>query len=283
MISPLRDEKGEIINFIAIKEDATELKKAEDELKLAKENLEIKAQDLVRANEELKKLDQLKSDFVSMVSHELRTPLSIMKESISQVYEGMHGEIPSKQKHFLSMSISGINRITHIVEGLPDISRIESGKFQLNKEMMDLVELAGATAASFKIVLQKKGLKLIEVFPAGKVEVFADRDKLAQVLVNLLGNAVKFTEQGQIEFKIEEKDGSIECSVADTGVGISPENLPRLFSKFEQFNKEITLNRGGIGLGLNISKSIIELHAGKIWAESKAGEGTKITFSLPKK
>ncbi len=282
LISPLRNEKGGIANFIAIEEDVTVLKRTEDELKQAKENLEIKAQDLARVNEELKKLDQLKSDFVSTVSHELRTPLSIMKESITQVYEGTHGEISSKQKHFLSMSLSGINRITRIVEGLLDISRIESGKLQLNKGMVDLSELAGSIAASFKAALQKKGLKLKEEFPVGKVEVFADRDKLTQVLINLLSNATKFTEQGDITIKIEEKDGGVECSVADTGVGISEDNLPKLFSKFEQFNKELSLNSGGIGLGLNISKSIVELHGGRIWAESKLGEGTKIIFSLPK-
>ena len=237
---------------------------------------------LVHDITEQKRIDLMKDEFVSTVSHELRTPLSIMKESISQVEEGMHGKILPKQKHFLAMSINGINRITRIVDGLLDISKIESGKLELHKEKTDLEKLARAVVTSFKISAAKKKIELKESYPKEKIEIALDHEKISRVFTNLIANALKFTESGFIEVKIEDKMDQVECSVMDSGIGIAEEDLSKLFIKFAQFGRQSGLGQHGIGLGLSICKGIVELHGGKIWAESKPDQGTKIAFTLPK-
>lgn len=232
---------------------------------------------------ERQRLERLKDEFVSTVSHELRTPLSIMKEGVSQVLEGMHGEINEKQKHFLSVVIASIDRVTHIISGLLDISKIQAGKFVLKNEAFNIVELTRAINKIFEIPTQGKGLKLKENYPEKEIKVYADKDRISQVLVNLIGNAIKFTERGYIETKILEKHNFIECSITDTGIGISEENLAKLFNNFEQFNRANGPGEKGIGLGLPIAKGIVELHGGRIWAKSRPNQGTKFTFTLPKK
>ena len=246
-----------------------------DDLTIAKKEME-------KVNKELQKLDQLKSDFVSTVSHELRTPLTVTREAISQILDGVCGEINKAQKQFLFMSIEGIDRLSRLIENLLDIPKIEAHKIMLKRQLIDIVSLAKEVSSSFASAFQSKGLETKYNFPKDKIELYVDKDRIIQIFVNLMSNARKFTPAGYVEISIVDKENEVECAVSDTGIGISDEDLPRVFSKFEQFGRESESVEKGTGLGLAISKGIVELHRGKIWVESKLGQGTKISFTLPK-
>ena len=245
-------------------------------------DLDIAKKEMEKANRELRKLDELKSDFVSMVSHELRSPLTVTREAISQVLDGVCGETNKEQKKFLFMSIEGIDRLSRLIEDLLDISKIEAHKMQLKRELTDIVSLAKEVSSSFAFAFQSKELEAKYNFPRDKIELYVDKDRIIQIFVNLMSNALKFTPAGSIEISIVDKENVVECSVSDTGIGISAEDLPKIFRKFDQFSREFESAEKGTGLGLAICKGTIELHGGKIWAESKLFQGTKISFTLPK-
>ncbi|MFA6358162.1 MAG: ATP-binding protein [Candidatus Omnitrophota bacterium] len=242
---------------------------------------ELKKTEMLRAAiDERRRIDGIKNEFISNVSHELRTPLTSVREGISQILEGFLGKTSVKQKEFLKICLEDIDRLSRIIDGLLDISRIESGKIILKKETLDVVELARGVISSFSFKIKAKGLKLIEDFPRGKSEIYVDRDRIIEVFTNLLGNAIKFTEKGSISVRIKNKAKQIECSVADTGRGIAKKDLPRAFIRFQQFGRVFGPGEKGTGLGLSIAKSIIELHKGHIRVESKLNKGTKFTFTL---
>jgi PAS domain S-box-containing protein len=230
---------------------------------------------------ERKKMEQLKNEFVSTVSHELRTPLSVIKEGVSQVLEGILGEINEEQKRFLTISLEGIDRLGRIVDDLLDLASVEAGRMELKREMVDVASLARGIALAFNYQAKEKGLEIVTHLPPAVVEAYADKDKLVQVFTNLISNAIKFTEKGRIEISVVDKAEAVKCSVSDTGKGIAQEDLPGVFSKFQQFGQTAGSAQKGTGLGLSICKGIIDLHRGQIWAESKLGEGTKLTFALP--
>jgi PAS domain S-box-containing protein len=245
-------------------------------------DLDIAKKEMEKANKELRKLDELKSDFVASVSHELRTPLTVTREAISQVLDGVYGDINEEQKRFLSMSIEGIDRLSRLIGNLLDISKIEAHKIKLNRELTDIVSLAKDVSANFAPALRSKGLETTYNFPEDRIELYLDKDRIIQVFVNLLSNALKFTPSGRIEISIADRADALECAVSDTGVGISDNDLPRVFNKFDQFGREFESAQKGTGLGLAISKGIVELHHGEIRVESKLGRGTKVSFTLPK-
>ncbi|OGC41608.1 hypothetical protein A2548_01270 [candidate division WOR-1 bacterium RIFOXYD2_FULL_41_8] len=233
-----------------------------------------------------KEVDRMKTEFVSTVSHELRTPLSIIKQGVLLMLNGAYGNINDNQNKILSTSARHIDRLTRLINDLLDISKIEAGKIELRCQAFDVV------AKTSEIVKQLQGNadeKSISIQPvkssARELFVDADPDKFEQILTNLIANAVKFTpEKGRISLSILESENSkfIEISVADTGEGISKADIPRLFSKFEQFGRVAGPGIKGTGLGLAISKALVEMHGGKVWVESELGKGTKFTFSLPK-
>lgn len=239
-------------------------------------------EELLRANRELLELDRLKSEFIANVSHELRTPIAMIKEGVSQLSEGLHGELNQGQSYFLGRSLDNVNRLTGIVNSILDITALEAGKIELKKEPTDIVDLARQTISIFAPQAKSKGLEIKTDFPQEKLELLADKGRLAQVFSNIIENAVKFTDRGGIEVKIQEKDNAIECAISDTGKGIAREDLPKVFDKFQQFSRTHGPGAKGTGLGLAIAKSIIDLHQGKIWVESKPQEGSRFIFILPR-
>jgi len=242
---------------------------------------ELKKTEMLKAAmDERRRIDRIKNEFISNISHELRTPLTSVKEGISQVLEGFMGRVTVKQNEFLGMCLEDIDRLSRIIDGLLDISRIESGKIILKKETLDIVELAKSAIAPFLLKIKAKGLELVEDFPKTKSEIYVDRDRIIEVFTNLLGNAVKFTEKGKITVSVKNKPKMVECSVADTGCGVAKKDLPKMFSRFQQFGRVYGPGEKGTGLGLSISKSIIELHRGQIRVESKLNKGTKFTFTM---
>ncbi|MEW6101255.1 MAG: ATP-binding protein [Candidatus Omnitrophota bacterium] len=229
-----------------------------------------------------KEIDRMKTEFVSTVSHELRTPLSITKEGLSIVLDRITGEINEKQERILATSRDNIDRLSRIIDDLLDISKIEAGRIELKRELVNINKLVNQLASSFELKTKAKGIELKIALPEQETELYIDKDRTTQVFTNLLGNAIKFTEKGYIEIAVYDKGSQIECAVADTGVGISKEDLPLVFNKFQQFGRVAGPGEKGTGLGLSIVKNIVEMHKGRIWIDSEVGKGTKFSFVLPK-
>jgi signal transduction histidine kinase len=240
------------------------------------------ADKLEKSNRKLKKLDKIKSSFLSHVSHELRSPLTIIRETVAQVLEGVMGEVTSKQKKFLSICLKNIDRLKRMINELLDISRIEAGKIGLDKEPVDLITLAKDICSFFSPQAKNKELEIKFDAPCKEVKVFIDKDKIRQVFTNLINNAFKFTQKGFIKVSIAKKEKRVECAVADTGKGIGKEDLSKIFDKFYQTESNIFPKEQGTGLGLSIAKGIVEAHGGKIGVESQINKGTKFSFILPK-
>ncbi|MFT5206964.1 MAG: signal transduction histidine kinase [Candidatus Omnitrophota bacterium] len=234
-------------------------------------------------NEELEKLDGLKTDFISTVSHELRTPLSIIREGVSQVNDGILGDVNANQLKFLGITLENIDRLTRIINDLLDMAKIEAGKANIQKKKINIVHVVDRVKKSFEAQIMKQNLQLVINISDGIRDIYADSDKLQQVLTNLIGNALKFTEQGKIELKIvmDPSKKDFLFSVEDTGKGIRPADLIKVLDKFSQFEREHGPGQKGTGLGMAISKAIVELHGGRIWVESIYGHGSQFYFSIP--
>lgn len=266
-----------------------ELKKVKEELAiqtwgLAKTNEAIKFlyKELEKKNRELRELDNLKTEFLNAVSHELRTPLATIREVIAQTLEGLLGETSPRQKEFLAICLENVNRLRRMIDDLLDVSKLESGKYKMTREEVDIVEIARGVVTAFYPKSRSANLELRENFLKEKAIAYADRDSIIQVFTNLIGNAFKFTDKGFIEVSVKDDARQVECSVSDTGRGIAEEDLSKVFGKFQQFGSKNSRGEKGTGLGLSISKNIIELHHGKIWVESALSKGTRFTFTIPK-
>jgi PAS domain S-box-containing protein len=261
-VSPIRDLEGKIVGFLRVAKDITEKKRYE---------------------RRLKELDKMKSDFVSNVSHELRTPLTSIKGSVDNMLDGLTGSLNEKQIRYLSRIKSNTDRLSRLINDLLDLSRIESGRVEVRPTTLPLTALVEEVAEHMKALAAEKLIR-IEVPPLDpSVTVWADRDKVTQVLMNLIGNAVKFTPQdGKVTVALE-KNGNdyIQISVADTGPGILPEEQYNIFSKFYQVANIDKQKPKGSGLGLAISKALVEMHGGKIWMDSEVGRGSTFYFTLP--
>ncbi|MDH7513175.1 MAG: PAS domain-containing sensor histidine kinase [Clostridiales bacterium] len=253
--------------FLVTIRDITERKQAE--------KLKLEVEKHIR-------LDKLKDDFINTVSHELRTPLSITKEAVSLILEKVPGDINSQQTEILEIARTNIERLARIINSLLDVSKMEAGKADLKKGEIDLAAMIRMIAQAFEPKARDKGLELRVALPETGIRVYADEDKLNQIFTNLVDNAVKFTRQGYIEIAAEEKEKEFICFVRDSGIGIEPLDLPKIFDKFTQFGRKDGPGEKGTGLGLSIVKGLVELHRGRIWAESEPGRGTTVTFSLPK-
>jgi signal transduction histidine kinase len=228
------------------------------------------------------RLEKLKDDLINTVSHELRTPLSITKEAISLVLEKVPGKINAQQTEILGIAKKNVERLARIINGLLDVSRIESGNVEIHRDDVDLGALIRLTAATFETKARDKGLELRTRLPEGPLMAYGDEDKLNQILVNLVDNAVKFTERGSVEIAVEDRETALECRVGDTGIGIAPNDLPKVFDKFTQFGRKDGPGEKGTGLGLSIVKGLVELHRGEIRIESELGRGTTVFFTIPK-
>jgi PAS domain S-box-containing protein len=229
----------------------------------------------------LKHMSQLKDDFISMVSHELRTPLSIVKEGVSLILDRIPGEINFEQENVLNSARRNIERLTRIIDNLLDISRIESGRIGIKKKPVDISELARQVAVSFGNKARERSIRLEMEFPAEPVMAEVDPDMVAEVVTNIVDNALKFTDEGYVRVGLKRYQGGVELYVEDSGIGISKEDMPKLFGKFQQFNRARESTEKGTGLGLSIAKGIVDMHGGSIYVESDPGSGTKVTVTIP--
>lgn len=228
----------------------------------------------------LKRADEEKSAFVANVSHELRSPMAIIRESLEIIMDGSMGAVSARQKEFLECGQRNVNRLLRLVNDLLELSRIEAGKLQIKKEEVDIKELADEAVKTYEMEISKKQLLFKKEIEENMGSVWADKDKLTEVIINLLNNAIKYTpEKGSITMGLKGTDEEVRFEISDTGPGISEDSYEKVFNKFERITTE---KREGTGLGLPIAKDIVELHNGKIWVESEVGRGSKFTFVLPR-
>jgi two-component system, NtrC family, sensor histidine kinase GlrK len=228
----------------------------------------------------LKELDAMKSEFISVVSHELKTPLTSMKEAASLLLEGLAGDLADRQRRLVEIMGQGIKRLLHTVSELLEMSRIESGMVQLHMELHDMNSVITSFISEIKPIADISGVEINVEYSQEDCKVMVDWNKILQVLTNLTHNAIKYSPEGSIvEIRIKNSDGEIVTEVEDHGKGIPEEDLPRIFEKFYQ--SRYTRGHGGIGLGLAISRGIVDAHGGKMYAQSNVGKGSIFSFSLP--
>ena len=238
---------------------------------------------LKAANERLKELDRLKDEFISTVSHELRTPLTSI-QSIAEILRDYPEADALEQKEFLEIMINEIHRLSRLINQVLDFQKIESGKMQWQIEPVDMIQVVGAAVNATRQLINDKRIRLTLELPPAVPSLSGDRDQLIQAMVNLISNAVKFCapEQGKIVVSLTHDRQQLRISVKDNGIGIRPEDHYAVFEQFRQITQSTDRGRPqGSGLGLAITKRIIEYHKGRIWVESKLGEGAAFYFSLP--
>ena len=253
------------------------------ELEVASKTSEItKSNELLkRANKKLMELDKLKSDFVSMVSHELKTPLTPMKTSAEFLLQ--NDPDVNVRREMLELIVRNIDRQTRMVNDMLDISRIESGNMRFRKEMLDIGEIINSAIETMKKQSEEKKINITTDIPTDLLKINADKDKLIQVFINLLSNALKFTPNGgNVEIKANESEKYIEVCVKDDGIGIPCDKIDKIFNKFYQIDNTSARPYGGSGLGLAITKSIMDGHGGTIRVESTPGEGTVFILTFLK-
>ena len=247
-------------------------------LHLAKDITEKK-----RYEKRLKELDKMKSDFVSNVSHELRTPLTSIKGSVDNMLDGLTGPVNEKQVRYLARIKSNTDRLSRLINDLLDLSRIEAGRIDLQPANLPLATLAGEVAEHLRPLAAEKLIQVEVASPDPGVTAWADRDKVTQVLMNLMSNAIKFTpSHGKVVITVQRNgEGWAEVSVRDTGPGIRPDEAGKIFDKFYQVAQAASQKSKGTGLGLAISKSLVEMHGGTIRVESEPERGSTFSFTLP--
>ncbi len=240
-------------------------------------------QQLEDANKHLKALDQAKSEFVSIASHQLRTPMTGIKGYLSMLTDGDFGKMEEKHVEILRQLLAESERMIRLINQFLNVSKIEAGKFSYQRQPVDISDLVAREVRELKKNAEDKKLKILYEAPVGKFPItVADGDKLQDVILNLIDNAIKYTASGTIHVSLSASDKNISVAVKDSGIGIKSSDAPELFNKFVRGSGIAQIHPDGSGLGLFIAKSIIDAHGGKIWAESDGeGQGSTFKFTVP--
>ena len=235
-------------------------------------------EDLKDANVRLAELDRLKSDFISIASHELRTPLTLILGYATFLREDISGRASEQ----LDVVLDAATQLKSLIDDMVNLSNLEAGSAELVLDEFSLEELIQECIASQQQIAAAKSLTIQHTLPETMVRFRADREKIGIVVTNLLNNAIKYTPSGgRIQVGVRPEAGMVAVSVSDTGIGIPDNELNRIFERFYQVESHLTRVQGGMGLGLSIAQGMIELHGGRIWAESVEGRGSRFTFTLP--
>ena len=236
-----------------------------------------------RLQEEAMARDETRLEFISNVSHELRTPLSCINEGVSLVLDGVTGRINSKQKKFLAAAKNNIERLKRLVNELLELARVESRITRMRRSLFDVVGLIEGVVASMGPLLKDKKISLKKTLPDKEIYIWADPDKLSQVLTNLIDNAMKYNRpKGTVEVSMDELAKAVNINILDTGIGISEEDIKKIFDRFYRVETPTKGKASGAGIGLSIINEIIKKHRGKISVDSLVGRGSRFTVTLPK-
>jgi signal transduction histidine kinase len=228
--------------------------------------------------------NQHKSEFLANMSHELRTPLNAIIGFSEVLLQRMFGELNPKQDEYLQDVLSSGRHLLSLINDILDLSKVEAGRMELELARFDLPQAMQDTLVLVRERAARHGIDLHLEVDGGVGEIVADERKIKQVMLNLLSNAVKFTpEGGRVDVRTVPTDGGVEVSVADTGIGIAPENQELIFEEFRQVGGDYAHKREGTGLGLTLARRFVELHGGRIWVKSQPGQGSTFTFSIPER
>jgi len=238
-------------------------------------------EELSETNAELMQASRLKSQFLASMSHELRTPLNSIIGFSKVLLNRFDGELTERQETYIRSVHNSGAHLLQLINGILDFSRIEAGKLEMIPEEVDLHELIDECIESSMPLARGKQMKVEKNVPLELPPLSGDRTKIKQILLNLLSNAIKFTGQGRVLVSVVAEPDAVRVSVADTGIGIREDDLARLFEPFQQLDNPVVRSAGGTGLGLAISKKFVELHGGRIWAESRENQGSTFHFTLP--
>ncbi|MBE3136899.1 MAG: PAS domain S-box protein [Thermoplasmata archaeon] len=261
---------GKVAGVQIITRDITERKNAEEKIK--------------RQNIQLKKLDNIKTDFLNTTSHELRTPVASIKGYIQMLLKQTLGEITEEQKKALEVLLRNTNRLDHLIQDILDISRLESGTMKFITEKTDATKMVKEVAETMQIPADLKGIKINVDIQKGIPDLMIDQERMKQVLMNLVDNAIKFSPDGSmIHIKTRKEKEDVLFEVQDFGRGIPKNKQNKIFERFYQVDSGIDRKFGGVGLGLTISKKIIDTYGGQIWVDSTIGKGSSFKFSVPLK
>ncbi|HCV43216.1 MAG TPA: hypothetical protein DGH68_07005 [Bacteroidetes bacterium] len=231
---------------------------------------------------QFKELDRMKSDFIATVSHEFRTPVTSINMSVDILNQGILGSLNERQKELIDSAKEDCQRLTKLARELLQLSKLESGKLQIRNEELDMRSLVESSVRPLQLQFQEKAVFLTLDIPAALPLLVADEQQITWVLTNLVTNALKYTDAGgKVTLRVRAEDHSLRVDIVDTGQGISPENLEKIFDKFVQVKQSSDTTPGSVGLGLAIAKEIVELYGGKIWAMSSPGQGSTFSFLLP--
>ena len=287
---------------------AKKLQAMYEEQQAMNEELLSQQHEITWANQRLEQASRTKSDFLANMSHELRTPLNAVIGFSEILQDGMFGKLTEKQQEYVCNIYGSGKHLLSLISDILDLSKVEAGKMELELSRFLLRDELNASLSMLKEKTMKHGIKLdCEIAPEADIELEADERKVKQIMYNLLSNAVKFTPDGgavRVNARLTRDEGrgathekasfvlmseasdrpsSIVISVADTGIGIKPEDIPKLFNEFTQLESAYTKQHEGTGLGLALTKRLVELHGGRIWVESEFGKGSRFTFVMPVK
>jgi Na+/proline symporter/nitrogen-specific signal transduction histidine kinase len=280
--SVVKEEALSLDEVREILDEASQVVAYSHRLEQKSRELEAATAELRAANDRLKELDRLKDDFVSMVSHELRTPLTSIRAFSEILRQDPNVEIGQRKK-FLDIITREAERLTRLINQVLDLSKIESGKVEWHNSRVDMREVVSDVVAGMGQAFEERGIRVEVTAPQSMAPVAGDVDRIIQVLLNLLSNAVKFCpeREGLIEIGLAEHEGWMRIDVADNGPGIDPRDHATIFDKFRQAGDSLTARPPGTGLGLTISRRIVEHHGGSLWVESQPGRGACFSFTLP--
>jgi PAS domain S-box-containing protein len=262
----IKNANGEILYYEGILEDITEKKQA-SQFRIAKEAAEA-------ANKH-------KSEFLANMSHELRTPLNAILGYTELILDKIYGEVPDKIREVLERLEKNGRHLLNLINDVLDLSKIEAGQLVLSLDEYSMEDVIQTVITSVEALAAEKNLKLNVMVPADLKVGKGDQQRIAQVLLNLVGNAIKFTEKGEVKVAVGVSNETFLISVSDTGPGISKADQKKIFEEFQQADGSSTRQKGGTGLGLSIAKKIVEMHGGQIWVESTLGKGSNFRFTLP--
>lgn len=281
--SVVHEEPLSMDELFNILDEASQVIAYSRQLEQKSRELEAATSELRAANERLKELDRLKDDFISMVTHELRTPLTSIR-AFSEILQGDPKLDLDKRRQFIGIIVKESERLTRLINQVLDLAKLESGTAEWHSTELDLKAVVEEAVSATSTLVAERGARLTTELPAGLPTVRADRDRLMQVLINLLGNAVKFCdrEQGHIHLRLRTHgDDALRVDVSDNGIGIAPADQRNIFEKFHQVGDTLTDKPQGTGLGLPISRQIVQHFGGTLWVESALGQGSTFSFTLP--
>jgi signal transduction histidine kinase len=257
------------------------LSQSDRERRAAELELETRAQELEAASKGALESDRLKSVFLATVSHELRTPLNSIIGFTGAMLQGLTGELSEEQRKQLGMVSGSGKHLLSLINDVLDISKIEAGEIELDPSKFDLSDLVQEVVNTVTPTAQTKGLEMVISISPQVGKMYTDRRRVEQILLNLVNNAIKFTEEGEVRIEAQIVDGNLQVKVQDTGIGIREEDIAQLFQPFRQVDDSLERRYQGTGLGLSICKRLVDLLGGEIWAESEYGAGSTFTFTLP--